>query len=128
MKEDTLPSEIITEAPIDPSTTSQEPDEEVAVSAVAVDVSEAVSETPQIPEENIDPSPTTPSAEIVPSEDVKAPEDETAAPIEQVIIELEERKKEESETAPTPAAATTVYEGDLGQGTLEDKELYTTRE
>ena len=128
MKVDTLPSEIITETPIDPSTTSQEPNEEVAVSAVAVDVSEAVSETPQIPEENIDPSPTTPSAEIVPSEDVKAPEDETAAPIEQVIIEVEERKKEESETAPTPAAATTVYEGDLGQGTLEDKELYTTRE
>ena len=36
----------------------------------------------------------------------------------------EESNKEESNA---PVAAV-VYEGDLGQGTLEDKELYTTRE
>jgi hypothetical protein len=61
----------------------------------------------------------------VPSEDALIPEAETTAPIEQEIPE--EPKNEKLETAPTPAA-TTVYEGDLGQGSLEDKELYTTRE
>jgi hypothetical protein len=59
----------------------------------------------------------------VPSEDALIPEAETTAPIEQEIPE--EPKNEKLETAP---AATTVYEGDLGQGSLEDKELYTTRE
>lgn len=38
----------------------------------------------------------------------------------------EEPKKEEEIVPATPA--TVVYEEDLGQGTLEDKELYTTRE
>jgi hypothetical protein len=128
VKENAPPSEIIDETSID-STTS-ESNGEVVVSAVEVEVSPPAPESPQIHEENIELAPSAPSTttscpDTVPSEDALIPEAETTAPIEQEIPE--EPKNEKLETAPTPAA-TTVYEGDLGQGSLEDKELYTTRE
>jgi hypothetical protein len=129
VKENAPPSEIIDETSID-STTS-ESNGEVVVSAVEVEVSPPAPESPQIHEENIESAPSAPStttscSDTVPSEDaLSIPEAETTAPIEQEIPE--EPKNEKLETAPTPAA-TTVYEGDLGQGSLEDKELYTTRE
>ncbi|XP_046638222.1 uncharacterized protein LOC124316363 [Daphnia pulicaria] len=128
VKENAPPSEIIDETSID-STTSESKGE-VVVSAVEVEVSPPALESPQH-EENIESAPSAPStttlcSDTVPSEDaLSIPEAETTAPIEQEIPE--ERKNEKLETAPTPAA-TTVYEGDLGQGSLEDKELYTTRE
>ena len=134
VKEDPLPSEIIAEVPVDPSTTnSPEPNNEVTISANAVEVSTTVPESLQIPEENMesvssDPSTTTSCPEIVPTEDVKILEAEIAAQIEKDIIVVEEPKKEEELKTASSPATTTVYEGDLGQGTLEDKELYTTRE
>ncbi|EFX72971.1 hypothetical protein DAPPUDRAFT_325779 [Daphnia pulex] len=129
VKENAPPSEIIKETSIDSTTESNG---EVVVSAVEVEVSPAAPESPQIHEENIESAPSAPStttscSDTVPSEDALIPEAETTAPIEQEIPQVEEPKNGKLETAPTPAA-TTVYEGDLGQGTLEDKELYTTRE
>ncbi len=133
VKENAPPiSDIIDETSTDSTTYSSESNGEVVVSAAEVEVPPPAPESPQIHEEHIESPPSAPSTttscpNTVPSEDALIPEAETTAPIEQEIPEVEEPKNEKLETAPTPAA-TMVYEGDLGQGTLEDKELYTTRE
>ncbi len=112
------------EKPVEPTAEIAEvsvpqPESQIQEAAVEVLPNENTAETP------ID-SPT--SGEQSPTEAVPPPANEgEGSETGNLDTPTEEPKKEEEIVAAiTPAAV--VYEGDLGQGTLEDKELYTTRE
>lgn len=69
-----------------------------------------------------DPSSSTTTSLNIPSEDITEDEGKTSDSHDSANVQKPENGEESA-----PAAAV-AYEGDLGQGTLEDKELYTTRE
>ncbi|KZS14833.1 putative MICOS complex subunit [Daphnia magna] len=118
--EDALASEITTKPT--PSTQTNEDVNVLAKESSTLELHQTPKKDNEPPQ--ADTSNSTTSPENVPSEQKVIIEDEIRASEEDGSLKFKESKNGEE---PAPIAAV-AYEGDLGQGTLEDKELYTTRE